>query len=143
MLTRARVPIAVFGLLTVGLLAWAGVPTKRPEDHVRGRQLWEQSCWPCHGARNDGLGPAAGALPGGVPDLRGQITEDRYEALIDVIQAGRGRMPAYSETMDRRETRRVLVYLTRLDRGEEDPADEVPTEGDAREEGGEGEPAGE
>lgn len=126
-----------------GLLAWAGVPTKRPEDHVRGKQLWEQSCWPCHGKQNDGQGPAAQALVGGVPDLRGTITEPRYEALIDVIQQGRGRMPAYSETMDRREARRILVYLSRLDSGEEAPeAPEPEDEGAADEAEAEGEGAG-
>ena len=60
-------------LLLWGLLAGCSAtaearspPKKRPEDHVAGEQIWERSCWQCHGEDNDGQGPAASALPGDV-----------------------------------------------------------------------------
>ena len=116
---RVLIPAAL--VLTLAGAVLAGMPTKRPEDHVRGRTVFMQSCWQCHGASNNGEGPAAEALVGGVPDLRGKMSEDRFDALIPVILEGRGKMPAYAEEMDKHDARRVLVYLHRLDTGEETP----------------------
>jgi mono/diheme cytochrome c family protein len=116
---RVLIPAAL--VLTLAGAVLAGMPTKRPEDHVRGRTVFMQSCWQCHGASNNGEGPAAEALVGGVPDLRGKMSEDRFDALIPVILEGKGKMPAYAEEMDKHDARRVLVYLHRLDTGEETP----------------------
>lgn len=116
---RALIPAAL--VLTLAGAVLAGMPTKRPEDHVRGRTVFMQSCWQCHGASNNGQGPAAEALVGGVPDLRGKMSEDRFDALIPIILEGKGKMPAYAEEMDKHDARRVLVYLHRLDTGEETP----------------------
>lgn len=116
---RVLIPAAL--VLTVAGAVLAGMPTKRPEDHVRGRAVFMQSCWQCHGASNNGQGPAAEALVGGVPDLRGKMSEDRFDALIPIILEGKGKMPAYAEELDKHDARRVLVYLHRLDTGEETP----------------------
>lgn len=134
---RLLIPLAL--TLTLAGAVLAGMPTKRPEDHVRGRTVFMQSCWQCHGASNNGQGPAAEALVGGVPDLRGKMSEDRFDALIPIILEGKGKMPAYAEELDKHDARRVLVYLHRLDTGEETPpAPPKPPKADKGEEGDEG-----
>jgi len=116
--------------LAVGAAAWAGVPKKRPEDHVRGKQLWERSCWQCHGEAFDGQGPAAAAFPDGtVPDLRGEITRDRFDALVKVILNGQGDMPAFATEFDKHEARRILIYIQREDARAPSSDDATPAEG--------------
>ena len=87
------------------------VLTKRPPDVDVGRRLWQQSCWQCHGKAGAGDGPAAKALPDGVPPLTGKVKEAGFDAMVRIIQDGKGRMPAYAETMDKHDSRRILVYL--------------------------------
>jgi mono/diheme cytochrome c family protein len=127
------------GLLFLASLvgvATAGVPKKRPEDHVRGKQLWERSCWQCHGKAFDGQGPAAEAFPdGGVPDMRGAITRDRFDNLVQVILNGSGDMPAFATEFDKHEARRILVYIEREDAktDEDDAKEHDAKEHDAKE----------
>ena len=78
-----RWPAAVLPLLLPSD-AWAGVPKKRAEDHVRGKELWDRSCWQCHGKQAAGDGPSAEARGVTVPDLRGQVGPDRHEALVQI-----------------------------------------------------------
>ena len=87
------------------------VATKRDSDEETGRRLWKRSCWQCHGEVGAGDGPAAAALVGGVPSLAGKVSVDGFDALVTVIQEGRGRMPAFAEDLDKHDSRRVLVYL--------------------------------
>ena len=87
------------------------VLTKRPPDVDVGRRLWQQSCWQCHGKAGAGDGPAASAMPKGVPPLTGKVKEAGFDAMVRIIQDGKGRMPAYAETMDKHDSRRILVYL--------------------------------
>lgn len=111
------------------------MPTKRPPDFEVGKKLWTQSCWPCHGERGLGDGPAAAALPGGVPSLEGKVRGEQFNALVRVIQDGRGTMPAYAETIDEHDSRRILVYLRDVMEGKQPPPaeqtaeDEEPSEG--------------
>ena len=120
-------------LLLWGLLAGCSAtaearspPKKRPEDHVAGEQIWERSCWQCHGEDNDGQGPAASALPGGVPDLRNTVNPSRYGELVDVILDGRGDMPAFRAEMDKHQARRALIYMERIDQLAEDRSNAKP-----------------
>ena len=87
------------------------VPTKRPPDRERGRDLYLQSCWQCHGTEGKGDGPAAIALPGGVPTLAGKVSKAEIETLVDVVEDGRGRMPAFREDIDKHDAKRILQYL--------------------------------
>ncbi|MFZ5477675.1 MAG: c-type cytochrome [Myxococcota bacterium] len=91
------------------------MPTKRPPDAEVGERLWKQSCWQCHGEKGRGDGPAAAALPGGVPPL--EARDARFDALVTVIQQGRNRMPAYAEDIDKHDARRILVYLKEVQEG--------------------------
>ena len=109
-------------LLTLGAAApiigtaWAAppsstMPSKRPPDRERGRDLYLLSCWQCHGAEGKGDGPAAAALVGGVPSLAGVVKKDKFDALIKVIEDGKGSMPAYNEDIDKHDARRILLYV--------------------------------
>jgi len=106
------------------------MPTKRPPDSEVGKKLWAQSCWQCHGEAGKGDGPAAAALPDGVPSLEGTIKGDKFDELVKVIQGGRGRMPAYSEDIDAYDTRRVLQYLRDVMEGKAPPPPEKGGEGE-------------
>lgn len=107
-------------LLAVGLVTLSSadaappkstVPTKRPPDRERGRELWLQSCWQCHGEQGKGDGPAAAALAGGVPTLENRVAKENFDALVTLIGEGKGRMPAYKEDIDKHDARRILIYL--------------------------------
>lgn len=89
----------------------ATVPTKRPPDRERGRELYLLSCWQCHGTQGKGDGPAAANLVGGVPSLEQKVTKERFDELVRLIQDGKGTMPAYREDIDKHDSRRILVYL--------------------------------
>lgn len=104
------------------------MPTKRASDPEVGQRLYKQSCWQCHGEKGQGDGPAAKALLAPVPPLVAK-DEGKFEKLIDVIQDGRGRMPAYSEDIDRHDSRRILVYLKELGEGRA-PGAAKPEDGD-------------
>jgi mono/diheme cytochrome c family protein len=113
------------------------MPSKRPPDYEVGKKLWTQSCWQCHGATGKGDGPAAAALVGGVPSLEGKIKGAEFDALVDVIQQGRGRMPAYSEDIDEHDSRRILQYLKDTLEGKKPPPPQNEKD-KADAEGGEG-----
>lgn len=116
-------------LLTLALLALAALvparaalPTKMPEDKVRGRQIYRESCWQCHGWTGEGNGPVSAALPTPAPPLAGRVQKDDFDALVKLIQQGKGDMPSYSQIMDTYESRRILVWLSGLDK--DHPVDE-------------------
>jgi mono/diheme cytochrome c family protein len=96
-------------LLTLGMPAIAGQPTKRPSDAERGRELYVRHCAACHGPANAGDGPATSALVVPVPDLRGKVRAD--DAVIKVVLRGQGAMPGYEATFDKADARRVLQHM--------------------------------
>ncbi|MDP2317166.1 MAG: cytochrome c [Pseudomonadota bacterium] len=106
------------------------MPSKRPADYEVGKRLWAQSCWQCHGTSGKGDGPAAAALPGGVPSLEGKMRAEDIPRMVAVVQAGKGRMPAYSEDIDEHDTRRTLIYIKDVLEGRKPP----PAEKDAGDE---------
>lgn len=116
--SRPRLLSCLAGLL-VGLAllassaggALAGMPSTRPSDRERGREIWLESCWQCHGESGKGDGPAAAAFAGGVPTLVGKVPPAEYDRLVTVVLDGRGRMPAFREDIDKHDARRILVYL--------------------------------
>jgi len=118
-----------FLLALLTLPALAAQPKKRSEDHVQGKELWEKSCWQCHGEENDGKGPAAEALVDDVPDLRGKIGPKRYDALVQMVMSGSPTHPAFSAEMDEHQAKRILIYLDRLDReSKREPPETAPPE---------------
>jgi mono/diheme cytochrome c family protein len=109
------------------------IAKKRPDDHVAGKAIWERSCWQCHGEENDGQGPAAAVLPGGVPDLRNTVNLSRHGELIDVILDGRGDMPAFRAELDKHQAKRALIYMQRLDElaADREGAEDTPSDEEA------------
>ena len=118
-------------------MALADVPTKLAPDEERGEALYRENCWQCHGTNGLGDGPLAVALPS--PPLAGRIAAEDFPASVDLIQAGTGSMPAYSQVLNRHDSRRIMVWLATLDpetglrlgaepeEGEEEaPAEEAP-----------------
>ncbi len=69
-----------------------------------------------------GDGPAAAALTGGVPDLRGELDYTDKDPLIELILDGQGDMPAFRAEFDKHDARRVLVYMERLEDGRDQPS---------------------
>ena len=98
-------------LFLVTSLAFAGQPTKRPLDADRGGQLYMQNCWMCHGKRGKGDGPAASAFPTVSPDIAKTWGAKDKEKMIRLILDGRGDMPAFSQVMDRKDAKRILLWL--------------------------------
>ncbi|MDG1480971.1 MAG: cytochrome c [Myxococcota bacterium] len=98
--------------LLIGL-ALAGVPTKLAPDEERGEALYRASCWQCHGVNALGDGPLSAAVPS--PPLAGRIVSDDFPDTVDLIEAGQGDMPAYSQVLNRHDIRRILVWLATLD----------------------------
>ncbi len=82
----------------------------------------------CHGPTAAGDGPAASALPSGVPSLVSFLGEDRWEAYVNVIMTGRGSMPAFAEELDRRDARRILQFLLDQERNPPEPEEESHSE---------------
>ena len=119
------------------------MPGKRPPDAEVGERLWKQSCWMCHGKAGQGDGPAAAALPGGVPSLEGKAGKERNSENVRIIQEGLGRMPAYAETIDRHDTKRILVYLRKVQKDPSSVEDVEPDAAADTDPGNAGEGAGE
>ena len=125
---RIRTSIIVgFGLLlgTLGFAAagTAAQPGKRKPDPERGHDLYNQSCWACHGKTAEGDGPSASALSVSVPRLRGSFSTDGIPDLVTIVQTGRGPMPGFSETMERLDTRRIFIWIQSLDAPEASPGE--------------------
>jgi len=95
------------------LLAYADQPTKLPLNHVRGKQLYDELCFQCHGEK--ALAESDLAQKTQTPALAGRISSEDYPNAIAVIQEGRGRMPAYEMLVDKHDSKRILMYLSRLD----------------------------
>ena len=110
-------------LIFLTLVAHAGMPTKRPKDEDRGRQLYQVNCWQCHGKRGKGDGPLAQSLPTAAPPLAKRFKTSEYSKLTRVILDGKGDMPGFSRIMDRHEARRILIWLEkpRLKAPKKDP----------------------
>ncbi len=106
--------------------ATPNLSAKRLSDPEAGQVLYERSCVQCHGPRGRGDGQVAADLVGGVPDLDGKIVQGKFEDPIRLIQDGKGRMPAFAETIDRHDTRRILVYLTEVMSGRTEPGKAGP-----------------
>lgn len=123
-----RRPAALLVALGVVLglvgIAQAGYPTKMDKPRDRGRALYREGCWGCHGWTGEGGGPTAALLKTSAPPLAGRYTEDQFESVATIILNGRGEMPGYSQVMDRADAKRVLAWLSALDR--DNPVDEGP-----------------
>jgi mono/diheme cytochrome c family protein len=140
---RLALPAAVL-ILVAGAVQAGTWPARRKDDVAEGRALFDRSCWMCHGRYGQGDGPAATSLQVPVPSLLGVSAPDRRDALVPVIQQGRGAMPGFSYTVTKPDTRRILAFLETLDEGSaaREAAAKAAEEEEADEEADEDVPAG-
>ncbi|MEO0600423.1 MAG: cytochrome c, partial [Myxococcota bacterium] len=82
-----------------------------PTDEARGKELYERHCFACHGAGARGDGPATAAFRDPVPPARDFEVSGK---VIDVVLQGRQLMPAFGDTFDRADAKRVLQHMKKL-----------------------------
>ena len=125
-----RFLLVLMAFFFVGTPASADPPKKRLSDYEEGKKIYRRSCWQCHGRAADGEGPAASALPEGVPTLRGGVvTREKRDEFIRSILNGKGLMPAFSAEFERQDAKRILIYLEKYDqRDGVEPAEEEDAE---------------
>ena len=93
--------------------ATADVPKTIPLPHIRGKELYDDLCFQCHGA--NGLADTPLAKSTHAPKLAGQFSDGEYAEGIKLVQQGVGVMPAYEMRIDKDDTKRILIYLSGLD----------------------------
>jgi len=117
--------------------AEAAVPKKRGSDYDEGKKIWKRSCWQCHGLKAEGDGPAAEAVVGGVPTLRGGlVVKPKRNDFMKSVLNGKGLMPAFSAELERPDAKRVIIYLEKLDARNGVEPEELEEEEDAETEEG-------
>ncbi len=88
-----------------------------PRDRAlaaRGRPLYRQHCADCHGPKLGGERQApGGARPAPPHDAAGSTYEKPDAGLLALIRDGKGRMPAFGDTLDARQRRAVLAFIKR------------------------------
>ena len=94
-------------------VATAEVPKTIPLPHIRGKELYDDLCFQCHGV--NGLADTPLAASTKAPKLAGQFSDGEYAEGIKVVQQGVGTMPAYEMIIDKHDTKRILIYLGGLD----------------------------
>lgn len=72
-------------------------------DPFAGEQLYQQHCQHCHAA--DGTGVA------GTPPLDRNALMQSDNQLLQVLQQGKGTMPAYLGLLDEEQLRDVIAYM--------------------------------
>ena len=92
--------------------AMAEVPKTIPLPHIRGKELYEDLCFQCHGTA--GLADNELAKTMNVSPLAGKF-DGEYAQAIALVQEGKGLMPAYEMVIDKHDTKRILIYLGGLD----------------------------
>lgn len=90
----------------------AEVPKTIPLPHIRGKELYEDLCFQCHGTA--GLADNELAKTMNVSPLAGKF-DGEYAQAIALVQEGKGLMPAYEMVIDKHDTKRILIYLDGLD----------------------------
>ena len=94
-------------------VAVADVPKTIPLPHIRGKELYDDLCFQCHGV--NGLADTPLAKSMNAPKLAGQYSDGEYAEGIKLVQQGIGTMPAYEMVIDKHDTKRILIYLGGLD----------------------------
>ncbi len=99
----------------IGLFVLVTVASARGADDNpfdQGKRLYVDKCQICHGVKGNGDGPAAAAFSPQPADFAASSFWQRYDekAIADIIEKGRGQMPAFGLTSD--ETQAVIDYMS-------------------------------
>jgi mono/diheme cytochrome c family protein len=94
----------------ISLFVLATVASARGADE--GKRLYEQKCRLCHGVNGNGDGPAAAAFSPPPADFATSSFWKDYDqkSIAEIIQEGRGRMPAFHLTSD--EVQAIIDYMS-------------------------------
>jgi len=106
-----RYSLATFLELTF-LLGLVGgfAPATHAADVFKGHEIYRSFCETCHSMDGNGQVP-------GVPDFtRGEGLRRSDLSLFEVLQSGKGSMPAYRGILAEREILDVIAYLRTLQR---------------------------
>ena len=105
----------MFLFIAIALALAEQQPSRLERSDVRGKALYQQYCMGCHGEKALGDGPLATSSTPTAPALAGIFQQNEYPSAIRLIQDGKGSMPAYEQLLDRTDTKKILIYLRRLD----------------------------
>lgn len=99
----------------IGLFVLVAVASARGADDNsfdQGKRLYTHKCQLCHGVHGNGDGPAAAAFNPQPADFAVASFWESYneKAISDIIDNGRGRMPAFDLTPE--ETQAVIDYMS-------------------------------
>jgi mono/diheme cytochrome c family protein len=80
----------------------------------KGKELYTNRCFSCHGSSGKGDGPAAASLGHRLPDLTRVLAGQTDGALLWKIGRGGGAMPSYERTLTEEERWQMIHYLRTL-----------------------------
>lgn len=117
-LARPKFIAGFVGVLVVLVLGFAGFRTldARGGDAHKGKALYKEHCFSCHGPTGKGDGPLAGDLPKKPVDI-GEKLDGFFEIesllISSVIMGGKvdAGMPAFEGTLSKQDAKDILAYV--------------------------------
>jgi len=102
-----------FAVLFAGLLSACKVHHDRPDGGWKGRELFAQTCVPCHG--DGGHGDTQQGRAVGAKDLtRDEARRMRDAEIAHQIRVGKGKMPAFGSVLDEDQVQTLVSYVRSL-----------------------------
>lgn len=102
------------GVLVLSALlvaAWLILPTT--QLRASAQSTYDAKCEMCHGKDGSGNTPMGKNMK--VPDLRSKAVQSKTDAqLADVIEKGKGVMPAYGSQLSKTEIHQMVTYVRHL-----------------------------
>lgn len=87
------------------------------ESVARGKQIYDQHCAMCHGAKGEGDGPAGAALKPAPANLKVMAPQHPDGDLAWKIAEGRGAMPGWKSSLSEQDIWNVVNYIKGMSAG--------------------------